>query len=995
MLAGCGLGGNVTAPLTQSIGSQGGSAPGASTTTPGQLSGSAHGGQQPIVGGTVTLWAAGTTGYGSGATKIATTTTDSGGGFNLNVGGTGAASQCITGQLNYITVTRGNPGGGTNNASALMAALPTPCNTSTGYPGNSFVQINEATTVGAVWALQQFMSITPANAPYTGSGAAPWNIGAPASNQIGLTNAFNNASQLTSITTGTSASYTLTNTVTYPVASANGGQYNSAAGTVVYTSTIAPDNNRVNLVANILSSCVNSTAGISISGWAMDGTGTIATFFAPTNLGATPGTTVSLAGFSSGTFLNGQTVTVSSAATGGITALSLTGVGAGYTANPTVAIAAPPSGTTALATAVEAGGVVTSLTITNPGSGYTTLPAVTISAPTSGTTATAVAQSGGFSATVSGGTVNASNSSDPGTATVTGGSGTSSTCTNLFADVVPTTAVLPTDTIQAAYDIATAPAGITEYPQPKASSGTVAAGATVGPASLYNAGTCTSGVQECTWAYAMCNSFVSGTPPFVPVTACTQGVSATPTPTYPTDFAIGVRWSALDNATTPLTYGFKSGSVAVDPNGNVWTGYTGTAGGTGYPIVEWSPAGQVLQVLGANGIVAGANTNASYTMPASTNVVLNSTSNVEASASVPFNYASVPPVTVAPGTYLSSAVYAIAVDTTNNAWVTDSLAGTVGTGITGFLPGVVFKIAPATGWSYTSGTPSTTSTAGQVTPYITGANSGAIAIDGANNLWMSTGATTGGATSGNLTLIPAAGNYNTIYEGQYVSSGIFNTIQIDGNGIANGFQNTTAVGEPIFRNSVTTAETPASLNSLNLLGTNYTSSPALIPKFGAIDASNNIWMAERTSGSGQIGYLGVPAGGGVTTSVTNVHASSASSGFINNSFFAGLQSPDAITIDGLGNVFILSGVVTTASGLSELTSTGTQLTPTNAGAGMPAFGLNIFATDAGRAGAIDPSGNFWTGSASNSYAVHMVGLAAPVTVPIATQVGNNKIGQRP
>jgi hypothetical protein len=402
IVAGCGLGGSPIATVTQSIGSQGGSA-GASTTTPGQLSGSAHGGQQPIVGGTVVLWAAGTTGYGSGATKIATTTTDSGGGFNLNVGGAGSTPQCTTGQLNYITVTRGNPGGGTNNASALMAALPTPCNTSTGYPGNTFVQVNEATTVAAVWALQQFMSITPGNGPYAGSGTPPWNIGAPASNQVGLTNAFNNSNQLVSLTTGTSGSSTLTNTVTYPVASANGVQYNGAAGTVTYTSTIAPDSNRVNLVANILSSCVNSTAGISISGWAMDGTGTIATFYAPTNLGATPGTTVSLAGFSSGTFLNGQTVTVSSAATSGIiTGFSITNPGLGYTSAPTVTIAAPTSGTTATATAVVNGGVVTGFTITNPGSGYTTLPVVTIGAPTSGTTATAVAQSGGFSATVSG-----------------------------------------------------------------------------------------------------------------------------------------------------------------------------------------------------------------------------------------------------------------------------------------------------------------------------------------------------------------------------------------------------------------------------------------------------------------------------------------------------------------------------------------------------------------------------------------------------------------
>jgi hypothetical protein len=927
--------------------------------------------------------------------------------FNLNVGAAGSTPQCVNGQLNYITVTKGNPGGGANNASALMVALPTPCNTVTGYPGGIFLQVNEATTVAAVWALQQFMSVTPSFGPYTGSGTPPWNIGAPATNQTGLANAFINASQLVNIATGTSASSTLTNTVTYPVASANGAQYNATAGTVVYTSTIQPDNNRVNLVADMLSSCVNSTAAIPITGWAMNSAGTVATLYAPTNLGATPGTTVLLSGFSSGTFLNTQTVTVSSSMTGSITALSLTVPGSGYTANPTVTIAAPTSGTTATATAVETGGVVTSFTITTPGSGYTTLPTVTIAAPTSGTTATAVAQSGGFAATVSGGTANASNLSDTGSATVTTGSGTSSTCGSLFADVVPTTAVLPTDTIQAAYDIATAPAGITEYPEAAIGGGNVAAGATVAPGSLYNSGTCTSGVQECEWALAMCDSFVTGTPPFVPLTACTQGApTASPvTPSYPTDFAIGVRWSAMDNATASLTYGVKHGSVAVDSNGNVWTVYTGTAtsgAAYGYPIVEWSPTGQVLQVLGTNGIVSGANVGATYTMPATTNVVTNSASNVEASSSAPMTYATVPTVTVAtsgtyPG-YQSSAVYSVAVDTSNNAWVTDSNAGTVGTStLTGFSPGVVFKIAPATGWSYTSGATSTTSTAGQVTPYITGAASGAIAIDGSNNLWLATQATSGSTVSGNLTLMPPANNYNTIYEGQYVSaSKIINQIAIDGTGIANAFVNTQTTVGPVYRNSVSTAETPANITSLNLLDTTYSTSPKLIPEFGAIDASNNIWMGEYKNGTGQIAYFsGVTTGNVTAPTVTNVNAGSASTTYANNNNFAGLQSPAALSVDGLGNVFILNGVSATASGVTELTGTGTQLTPTNAGAGMPAFGLNIYAIDAGRSGAIDESGNLWTGAASNSYEVHMVGLAAPVTTPLATQVGTNKIGQRP
>jgi hypothetical protein len=961
------------------------------TAQAGFLSGLVRGGQQPVNGATVTLWKAGTSGsYGTGATQVgSTTTTDVNGFFNLNTGGGGSTPQCTTGDLNYITVTGGNPGGGTNNALALMAALPTPCNTTTGYPGAITVQVDEVTTVAAVWALQQFMSITP-------SGSPAWNIGAPSTNQTGLANAFMNANQLASLSTGTSVNSTLTNTVTYPVASANGAQYNSTQGTVLYTSTIAPDINRVNLVADMLSSCVNSTAAISITGWAMNGAGTVATFYTPTNLGAAPGSTVSLSGFSAGTFLNGQTPTVSSGMTGTITAINVTNGGSGYTSPPTIAFSGG-GGTGAAATAVLTSQAVTSIIVTSAGSGYTTLPTVAFSGG-AGTGAAATVQSGGFTATVTGGTGSASNLSDPGTANVTGA--TSSTCANLFADVVPTTAVVPTDTIQAAYDIATAPAGLTEYPEAKLGGGSpVAAGATVGPTSgttLYNAGSCTSGALYCTWALAMCDSFVTGTPPFVPLTACAQATSGT-TASYPTDFAIGVRWTAVDNATTALNYGYKAGSVAVDSNGNVWTGYTGSSGGTGYPIAEWSPTGQVLQVLGTNGIVAGSNVNASYKMPATTNVYLNTTSNGEASSSSGMTYASTPSITVAPATYVSSAAYAIAVDTNNNAWVTDSLAGTVGTSsLVGFYPGVVFEIAPATGWSYTSGATSTTSTAGQVTPYITGAISGAIAIDGSNNLWIATSATTGAATGGNLTLMPA-GSYNTIYEGQYVTSvstGQINQVAIDGTGIATGFLNLNAAGQPVLRNSVTTAETPASLTSLNVTGA-YTSGPALIPEVGAIDGLNNIWMGEWKSGSGQIAYFpGVTSGGGTVTP-SNVNASVKTTGYTANNYFAGLNSPGAFSVDGLGNVFIFNGVTTTNSGVSELTSAGVQLTPTNASTGMAVYGLNLYATDAGRAGAIDESGNMWTGTSSNSYAVHMVGLAAPVTTPTATQVGTNKIGVRP
>jgi hypothetical protein len=213
----------------------GGVAPG-SPTAKGVLGGRVYGGQQAITSAAVTLWAAGTTGsYGTGATVIATTTADPvNGTFSFDTAP--GVSPCTTGQLLYITSTGGNTGSGTNQYAALMAALPLPCNTPTGtLTANTYVIVNEVTTVASVTALQQFMSITPGGSP-------AWTIGAPAANTTGLANAFTQVGNLVSIGTGTSAATTATNTV----------------GSVTYTTTITPDTNKVYTMADVLAACINT-----------------------------------------------------------------------------------------------------------------------------------------------------------------------------------------------------------------------------------------------------------------------------------------------------------------------------------------------------------------------------------------------------------------------------------------------------------------------------------------------------------------------------------------------------------------------------------------------------------------------------------------------------------------------------------------------------------------------------------------------------------------
>jgi len=229
VLTGCGM---ISVPST------GTSTPIAVTPAAATLGGVVHGGQQPVSGATVKLWAAGVTGaspagYGANSTLVATTTSSSAGAFSFDTSGN---SPCTTGQYLYITAQGGNSGGGTNSSLALMAALPTPCVPAT--TGALVVQVNEVTTVAAVTALQQFMSITP-------GGSTPWKVGAPASNVKGLANAFIQSGVLASIATGTSAAFTQPTTI----------------GATTYGMTVTPPVQKINMLADILAYCVNTTGG--------------------------------------------------------------------------------------------------------------------------------------------------------------------------------------------------------------------------------------------------------------------------------------------------------------------------------------------------------------------------------------------------------------------------------------------------------------------------------------------------------------------------------------------------------------------------------------------------------------------------------------------------------------------------------------------------------------------------------------------------------------
>ena len=195
----------------------------AEATTGAAISGHVLGGQQPIVGARVYLYAAGTGGYGSPSRSLLAApgyvTTDANGFLSI----TGDYT-CGPGDQVYLLALGGDPGSGPNSAVGLMAALGS-CSTLAANAATTFVFMDEVTTVAAVYALVDYM-----RGPTAG--------GAPASDNVGLARAFAQAAVLANTTTG------LANTAT-----ANGrGAVPQAA---------------INSLANSLAACINSSGACS------------------------------------------------------------------------------------------------------------------------------------------------------------------------------------------------------------------------------------------------------------------------------------------------------------------------------------------------------------------------------------------------------------------------------------------------------------------------------------------------------------------------------------------------------------------------------------------------------------------------------------------------------------------------------------------------------------------------------------------------------------
>ena len=185
------------------------------------LGGRVFGGQQPISGSNIQLFAPGTTGYASASIPLLNrpVVSDANGNFSL----TGAFSCPSSSTPVYIYVQGGNPGlgPGINNTSIALLGLLGFCGDLT---PSTFLVVNEMTTVAAVWALAPFM------VDATHIGTSPTNV-------QGLLNAIQTSGSLVSI---------------------NNGQ---APGNAPAIATVPVA--EIHTLADILTSCVNSNGSTS------------------------------------------------------------------------------------------------------------------------------------------------------------------------------------------------------------------------------------------------------------------------------------------------------------------------------------------------------------------------------------------------------------------------------------------------------------------------------------------------------------------------------------------------------------------------------------------------------------------------------------------------------------------------------------------------------------------------------------------------------------
>ena len=197
------------------------------------IPGNVHGGQQPVVGAAIQLYAAGAPGtggaYGTGSTPLIIgppPVTDANGNFSI----TGMYVLPTTPSYLYIVAAGGSAGGSTPVNPATLMAVLNGCTGVTSLSPTLSINLNEVTTVASVVGLRAFM------APPSLATAGVPAIGAPSTAKNALQNGFATANNLASILTGQS----LRHSQNYATSDVNALTINTLADVLAFCVNSAP-----------------------------------------------------------------------------------------------------------------------------------------------------------------------------------------------------------------------------------------------------------------------------------------------------------------------------------------------------------------------------------------------------------------------------------------------------------------------------------------------------------------------------------------------------------------------------------------------------------------------------------------------------------------------------------------------------------------------------------------------------------------------------------
>jgi hypothetical protein len=229
-----------------------------------------------ISNASVTLYAAGTSGYGTGQQTVGgPVTTDSNGAFTIPYD---CSAHAAPGDQMYLEAVE-------DDQVVLMTALGSCGSLNSTY--SSGVTVNEATTIASAYALSGFASFDSKRgidigAPGTGSACDlkdGWkSTGSSTCNYIGLKNAFATVQNLVDLASGAACVIT-------PAYSSSHSCLSTAGSTPKYNISYVPQE-RVNSLANVLAACANPNAGGAACG----------SLFTDTTMGTTkPGDTLQAA----------------------------------------------------------------------------------------------------------------------------------------------------------------------------------------------------------------------------------------------------------------------------------------------------------------------------------------------------------------------------------------------------------------------------------------------------------------------------------------------------------------------------------------------------------------------------------------------------------------------------------------------------------------------------------------------------------------------------